>query len=79
MNPNQPAFPNRNAFKDQIGLTKREYFAALALQALLFHTGINMQNYKLHAQHATAAADSLIAQLKVTKEDEDDTQGADSL
>jgi|LakMenEpi03Aug12_release.lakeMendotaPanAssembly.Ray.scaffolds.fasta_scaffold3678617_1 hypothetical protein len=43
-------------------LTKREYFAAMALQGILSGTQY-LDNYELFAKHAVAAADALIAEL----------------
>jgi hypothetical protein len=48
------------------GLTKREYFSAMALQGLLAH-GWNVHEYKDAAIHATKAADALINALNETK------------
>ena len=44
------------------GLTKREYFAALALQGFCAHHGINYGTHFL-ANHAVDAADLLILEL----------------
>ena len=44
------------------GLTKREYFAALAMQGLVTQPSITV-SYSEYAKHAVAAADALIAEL----------------
>jgi hypothetical protein len=43
-------------------LTKREYFAAMAMQAMLPDSQFN-DNYERFAKHAVQAADALIAEL----------------
>jgi hypothetical protein len=43
------------------GLTKREYFAAMAMQAII--TGIDELNPAVVSQQAVAEADALIAEL----------------
>ena len=64
---NQSAFPV--AYSDyhegQLGLTKREYFAAMALQGLLdWDAEMKATDvHKLPAQHAVAYADALIEAL----------------
>jgi hypothetical protein len=44
------------------GLTKREYFAAMAMQALLSDPNIST-TYSHYAENAVQAADALIAEL----------------
>lgn len=57
-----PAFPSPNEFGSTFqGLTKREYFAAIALQGLLANT--NFADGPHNAELAVAAADALIAEL----------------
>ena len=54
-----------NNLKDHViyqGLTKREYFAAMAMQGILSGAQY-LDNYELFAKHAVAAADALIAEL----------------
>lgn len=62
---NQPAFPNEHVLFHP-GLTKREYFAAIALQGLLAqeseHWNFFDNNERAHA--AIAQADALIAALQ---------------
>jgi hypothetical protein len=65
-NPNDPAYPvtygNGMAEKFTIGLTKREYFAAMAMQGLL-HKCEHNKPMELHAIQACKFSDSLIAEL----------------
>ena len=63
----QPAFPasQSNFNKDEAGLTKREYFAAMAMQGLL--SGRNIEGYNRPSEFAELSvqfADELIKQLK---------------
>ena len=62
---NEPAFPNilTPSLK---GLTKREYFAAMALQGLLG----NNNNYVYSVISAVEFADDLIEELSKTKKHE---------
>lgn len=55
---NSPAFPCEQIA--QIGLTKREYFAAMAMQGLMHDSGITE---KIAAEVAVNAADALIKEL----------------
>lgn len=76
-NKNQPAFPNflqeglsANSHVDA-GLTKREYFAAMAMQGLLANTGGVSGNAMQTYHEATAIesirlADALLHQLNQT-------------
>ena len=64
--PSAGAFPANNTETTDEGLTKREYFAAMALQGLLAH-GWNVHEYKDAAIHATKASDALINALNKTK------------
>ena len=52
-------------FSQQDGLTKREYFAAMAMQGMLANNaeGNTQWNYDIIAQHCCKAADALIEQL----------------
>lgn len=70
-NPNDMAFPvtnpvdappNRHA-SIQLGLTKREYFAALAMQGILSSKRINDSYARPYSQCAIHFADALIAEL----------------
>lgn len=66
-NQNKPAFSvalkdNGNALhKDAMGLTKREYFAAMAMQGIIGK--LNVHEYKDMAEYAVNAADALLAKL----------------
>ncbi len=59
--PNESAFPVPQVL--HLGLTKREYFAAIALQALLTHNN----NYGYAVTSAVEYADDLIEELSKTK------------
>jgi hypothetical protein len=72
-NKHQPAFPDplrgaNQSFTNQapenepMGLTKREYFAAMALQGLVQRVDRDKMN--LAAQWAVKAADDLLAELE---------------
>jgi hypothetical protein len=67
-NGKKPAFYNPNSYSmqgdDGIGLTKREYFAGLALQAYSGHYDI-----KKCARLSVETADALLAELEKTKEE----------
>lgn len=63
---NEPAFPTAGIQNNEEslpvgGLTKREYFAALAMQGLLALEGYSFQGA---AKDAVTAADALIAELE---------------
>lgn len=69
-NAEQPAFPdplrggepsivNQNPDKEPLGLTKREYFAGLALQGII----TNGSRYNDFAKTAVELADKLLAEL----------------
>lgn len=73
-NKNKPAFPT--LFEDEHGqqgavggLTKREYFAALALQGILAKTGISIYDVKIVSTMAIQNADELLKQLEESKEE----------
>lgn len=58
------AFPMRNpdpSENDEFGLTKREYFAAMAMQGIL--SGAQYIDYEKFAKVAVESADALIAEL----------------
>jgi hypothetical protein len=57
--PNSPAFAKATKNPNLIGLTKREYFAAAALQGLL----ASGRDEIMAAEPAVQAADQLIAEL----------------
>ena len=59
-NPNDPTFPEHEG--DCNGLTKREHFAAMAMQGLLACPLVTGNNEQI-AKYARAAADALIAEL----------------
>ena len=59
--PNQGAFASMSQFNKQTGLTKREYFAAMAMQGLLANTKNSF--YERVANDALDAADALINAL----------------
>jgi hypothetical protein len=62
---NANAFPQSKddlTIDDEHGLTKREYFAAMAMQALLSDPNI-ATTYSKYAENAVQAADALIAEL----------------
>lgn len=48
------------------GLTKREYFAGLAMQGLLNHKHLNGSklDYEIISRHAVCCADELLKQLE---------------
>lgn len=62
-----PAFPTLKSepFTDPNGLTKREYFAALAMQGLLASScNIEIINEKILAEKAVMCADETLELLK---------------
>lgn len=64
--PNERAFPcpASEGFPTAHGLTVREYFAAMALQALISRSGGNVKQYsKYWAESAVSCADALILAL----------------
>lgn len=73
MNPNDPAFLTepkvfyKNSRTDadfdlSYGLTKREYFSAMAMQGLLANSDVEVQCINIEAM-AVSRADALIAEL----------------
>ena len=60
MNGSDPAFPCENSWAN--ALTKREVFAALAMQGYIAINGINTSDLLL-AQYSVNTADALIAEL----------------
>ena len=66
-NGNEPAFASMNEQEVFFGLTKREYFAAMAMQGLLVNYANNEQygNYPMVSEIAVQQADALIEALNV--------------
>ena len=58
-NPNDPAYPSREYF---CGVTKRELFAAMAMQGILAHGTYGPQLVEV-ASESIIAADALLAEL----------------
>lgn len=67
MNQNEPAFPSPSQYGFGSGLTKRELFAAIALQGMLSRSNINA-SYQKYAEGSIAVADALLAELEKGKE-----------
>lgn len=74
-NGNRPVYPNTNWGSDALGLTKREYFSAMAMQGLLSNSAW-MESYdgKLYLMHATVVsemalgyADKMLIELEKPK------------
>ena len=72
MNSKEPAFPlvETEAVRESVslGLTKREYFAGLAMQGLISKTGFTTtyeNKQKNLAQEAVKFADSLLSELEL--------------
>jgi hypothetical protein len=59
--------PNMSYDAPQQGLTKREYFAAMAMQGMLANNaeGNTEWSYEIIAKHCCKAADELINQLNI--------------
>lgn len=75
MNGDEPAFPAHGwssnpevleRMKTQGGMTKREYFAAMAMQSILRNNPIS-GDWLAIAKDAVAAADAMIAELNHRK------------
>ena len=60
------AFASMNEYKWQKGLTKREYFAAMAMQV----TTTSSYSVNTIAEIAVKMADALLAELEKTKQQE---------
>lgn len=60
-NPNEPAFPLPEGKCN--GLSKREYFAALAMQGILANPSNDHMKRSIFPEAAVAFADLLIAEL----------------
>lgn len=63
-NGEKPAFPASQSThnKDEMGMTKREYFAAMAMQGLLYHSIMPMSP-EAYAKKAIELSDELLKQL----------------
>lgn len=71
-NPTNPAFPTQDFYDGQLagampGLSKREYFAAMAMQSFL--TGGQIET-RIAVKWAVQAADQLIAELNKSEDDD---------
>ena len=62
-NGKQSAFPTDAHTNSYLGLTKREYFAAMAMQGLVDRH----INYEVVAEHSVRYSDALLAELERTK------------
>lgn len=72
-NSNKPAYPqkwipnhahiNSSHPSDVIGLTKREYFAAMALQGICANPERDGDSYNTIAEYSVSAADKLLTKL----------------
>lgn len=70
-NEERGAFAKYGEGVHQKGLTKREYFSGLAMQALISKTNLSvgMKEYRIIANHAVACADALLDELNDTEEE----------
>lgn len=66
-NGKQAAFGAASEVWHQLGLTKREYFAGLAMQGLLSHHGKFGSLYEVYTKYAVIYADALLAELDKTE------------
>ena len=64
---NEPAYPNKQVSSWK-GLTKREYFAAMAMQGLL--ADYESEYIEDYSKYAVKLADALIEELNKTKTNE---------
>ena len=64
MSANDPAFPTDHAWESNRGLTKREYFAAMAMQGLADTDSSTYQGVERISKLSVALADSLIKALE---------------
>lgn len=63
-NPNDCAYPNEPYIESHArGLTKREYFAAMAMQGILANSEMGLDTQTWIADEAILQADALIEQL----------------
>lgn len=66
--PNESAFPDHQVL--HLGLTKREYFAAMALQGIISNKdGLDIKIERI-VESAVDTADALIEELSKTKSNE---------
>ena len=66
-NADMPAMPQYGKFDDNSkGLTKREYFAAMAMQGLLSFYG-DGQSFEMTAKESVKTADALLTELESTQ------------
>lgn len=63
-NSEQPAFAAGAESWNQLGLTKREYFAAMAMQGLCANPLYKETNYETIARESVSSADELLKQLE---------------
>jgi len=70
--PNDPAFPVSPAdYSAKHGLTKREYFAAMAMQGICANSSLaERSSYNSFAEWSVQQADALIEALNNTKDAE---------
>jgi hypothetical protein len=67
-NGNQSINPiNTNTLISQMGLTKREYFAAMAMQGLLSNTDVDTRKTDGLTRSCVILADALLSQLESLK------------
>lgn len=66
VHPNSPASPMIDCSMVHLGLTKREHFAALAMQGLVVADGYYNTDWAILAIDSLKAADALIAALNNT-------------
>jgi len=66
-NPDDPAFPISALGTADPGITKREYFAAMAMQGLASIQNPECFVHKAIAKHAVILADAMIAALNQTE------------
>jgi hypothetical protein len=58
---------NTNTLISQMGLTKREYFAAMAMQGLLSNTDVDTRKTDELTRSCVILADTLLSQLESLK------------
>ena len=62
-----PISPAEGCWEQELGITKREHFASLAMQGLLSITSLHDHDCDVIAKHAVNQADSLIKELLKTE------------
>jgi hypothetical protein len=76
------AFPGATAYENLgleitrfvgTGMTKREYFAAFAMQAYINYSLAKLNSFEEVAEYAVNQADALIAQLAAPRDEEGNT------